>query len=307
MKNHISIILINYNTPEDTKDCLKSLSKINSKGFNYNVVVVDNASKENLTLHPSFLKNHPEVDMIRSESNLGFSGGNNLGIQHAIDKYDSDFYLMLNSDTVVDKDFLSELYQMMRKDPKIGLAVSKIYFHKGFEFWQDSYKKEDLDKVIWYAGGHMDWDNLLAFHAGVDEVDRGQFEEEKETDFATGCAVMISREVIERVGLLDDDFFLYFEDLDYSLRVKEAGLKVMYCPKSIIWHKISRSTGGAGSPLQLYYQTRNRFLLTFKHGELKNKLTAFRLMFRFLTKGSPTEKKAVKDFIAGNLGKQTYV
>ena len=95
----------------------------------------------------------------------------------------------------------------------------------------------------------MDWDNLLAFHAGVDEVDRGQFEEEKETGFATGCAVMISREVIERVGLLDDDFFLYFEDLDYSLRVKEAGLKVMYCPKSIIWHKISRSTGGAGSPV----------------------------------------------------------
>jgi GT2 family glycosyltransferase len=307
MKNHISVIIINYNTPEDTSETVKSLDKIIKKGFDYNIVVVDNGSKEELKMKDSWAKKYKQLDLLISEANLGFSGGNNLGIKHALDKYDSDFYLLLNSDTIVDKNFLLELYQLMRKDPKIGLAASKIYFHKGYEYWKDSYDKKDLHKIIWYAGGRMDWDNLLAFHAGVDEIDRGQFEKEKETDFATGCAVMISREVIERVGLLDDNFFLYLEDVEFSLRVREAGLKVMYCPKSIVWHKISKSTGGAGSPLQVYYQTRNRLYISFKHGSFRNKLTASRLAFNFLLKGNATEKKAVKDFLLGNMGKQNFI
>lgn len=307
MKNHISIIIVNYNTPEETKDCVRSLANLETWGFDYQIVVVDNGSKESIKFNQLFLKNNPKVELISSASNLGYTGGNNLGIKYAANTYDSDYFLLLNSDTSVDKNFLKELYFCVKNDPKIGLASPKIYFAKGYEYHQKSYQKEDLGRVIWYAGGKIDWKNLASFHPGVDEPDRGQFENMTETDFATGCAMLISREAIERVGLLDNRFFLYSEDVDYSLKVKKAGLKVVYCPQAVLWHKISSSTGGTGSTLQQYYQTRNRLLLTFKHGRNRRKLTAMRLAIQLLLKGSPSERKAVLDLLKSNFGKQNYV
>lgn len=307
MKNHISIIIVNYNTPDDTKATIQSLSEITHSGFDYRVVVVDNGSKELLSFNKAFLKKNANVDLLRSESNLGFSGGNNLGIQHAIDHYDSDYYLLLNSDTIVDRDFLQALYEMMKKDSKIGLACSKIYFHRGYEYFENSYTEAEKHRVLWYVGGKVDWTNLLSYHIGIDEVDRGQFDVASETDYATGCAMMISREVIERVGRLDDRFFLYSEDVDFSLRVHKAGLKVMYCPDSVVYHKIGRSSGGAGSPLQQYYQTRNRLFLTFRHATFRSKLTALHLIFNILQKGNKSERKAVFDLLIGRMGKQAFV
>lgn len=307
MKNHVSIIIVNYNTPKETKDCIRSLTDLESWGFDYQIIVVDNGSKEPLSFSANFLRHHPHVELITSASNLGFTGGNNLGIKHAADHYDSDYFLLLNSDTEVDSNFLKELYLMAKNDPKIGLMSSKIYFEKGYEYHADSYPAEHLGKVIWYAGGVVDWSNLISFHIGVDEVDRGQFEKARETDFATGCSMLISREVVERVGLLDNRYFLYSEDVDYSLRVKRAGLKVCYCPTSIVYHKIAASTGGVGSQLQQYYQTRNRLLLSFKYGWRRQKLTTIHLAFRLLIGGSKSERKAVLDLLKSNLGKQTYV
>lgn len=307
MKNHISIVVVNYNTPEDTKATVESLAKLDHTGFDYQIVIVDNGSKEPLTFNKSFFKKIPNLDLLHSETNLGFSGGNNLGIQHAIDHYDSDFYLLLNSDTIATKGFLQELYRMMKTDPKIGLAVSKIYFHKGYEYFLDSYSEAEKGHVLWYVGGKIDWTNLLAYHIGIDEVDRGQFDRPLETDYATGCVMLISREVIERVGRLDDRYFLYSEDVDFSLRVRRAGLKVMYCPSSVIYHKIGRSTGGAGSPLQQYYQTRNRLFLAFKYAPFKSKLTALHLIFDILRKGSKSERKAILDLFLGRMGKQAFV
>lgn len=307
MKNHVSIITVNYNTPEDTKATVQSLADIAHNGFDYRVIVVDNGSKEPLSFNKAFLKNNPKVDLLRSESNLGFSGGNNLGIQHAIDHYDSDYYLLLNSDTIVTKDFLQELVKMMKSDPRIGLAASKVYFHRGYEYFENSYTEAEKHHVLWYVGGRIDWTNLLSYHIGIDEVDRGHFDNETETDYATGCVMMISREVIERVGRLDDRFFLYSEDVDFSLRVREAGLKVMYCPSSVIYHKIGRSTGGAGSPLQQYYQTRNRLFLTFRHAPMRSKLTALHLIFDILRRGNKSERKAILDLVLGRMGKQAFI
>ncbi len=307
MKNHVSIIIVNYNTPEDTKATIQSLANIDHSGFDYRIIVVDNGSKELLTFSNLFAKKNPKVDLLRSESNLGFSGGNNLGIQHAIDHYDSDYYLLLNSDTIVSQNFLQELYKMMRRDPKIGLAASKIYFHKGYEYFEKSYKEAEKGHVLWYVGGKVDWTNLLSYHIGIDEIDRGHFDQANETDYATGCVMMISREVIERVGRLDDRFFLYSEDVDFSLRVHEAGLKVMYCPSSVVYHKIGRSTGGAGSPLQQYYQTRNRLFLAFRHAPLRSKLTALHLALTTLKRGNKSERKAVFDVFTGRMGKQAFI
>ena len=307
MKNHISIIIVNYNTPGETKECIESLADIETWGFTYQIIVVDNGSKEPLKFSKIFLKNNPHLELISSASNLGFTGGNNLGIKYAANHYDSDFFLLLNSDAIVTKDFLKELYLMAKNDNKIGLISPKIYFHKGFEYHSASYSPAHLGKVIWYAGGKIDWANLISFHIGVDEVDRGQFNEARETDFATGCCLFISREVVERVGTLDNRFFLYSEDVDYSLRVKRAGLKICYCPTSLVYHKIAASTGGVGSQLQQYYQTRNRLLLSLKHGWGKRKLTSAHLALRLLIYGNSSERKAVLDLIKSNLGKQSYV
>lgn len=307
MKKHISIILVNYNTPLETKACLQSLDKVEHSGFNFQIVVVDGGSKEALVLSQKFLAKRKNIDLIRSEANLGFSGGSNLGLQYAVDHYDSDYFLLLNTDTEVKPDFLQELYNAASADPKIGLLAPKIYFYPGYEFHHDDYEAKDRGKVIWYAGGVYDWRNLFAFHCGVDELDRGQFEQAAETGFVTGCCMLISREVIERVGLLDDRFFLYLEDVDYSLRVKAARLKLYFCPQAKIWHKASSATGGSGSPLQLYYQSRNRLYLAFKHGRGRNKLTALHLFYNFLRQGNRLEKKAAFDLLLGRLGKQPYV
>lgn len=307
MKSHISIIIVNYNTPDDTKAVVQSLREIEHQGFEYKIIVVDNGSKEPLNFTGAFYKQHPRLEILRSESNLGFSGGNNLGIQHAIDHYDSDYYLLLNSDTVVKADFLQELFKLMKKDAKIGLAVSKIYFHRGYEYFANSYLEAEKHRVLWYAGGKVDWTNLLAYHIGIDEVDRGHFDQVSDTDFATGCVTLISREVMERIGPLDDRYFLYSEDVDYSLRVREAGLKVIYCPTSVVYHKIGRSTGGAGSPLQQYYQTRNRIFLAMRHAPWRSKLTALHLAFNLLVGGNRSERKAVIDAIIGRMGKQAFV
>ncbi len=302
---HISIILVNYNTDEYTIDCLDSLLKINTPGFRHSIIVVDNASTVPMVLPKRLMV--PAIELIRSESNLGFTGGNNMGIHFGIEKYNSDYVLLLNNDTTVHPDFLKELVTHAEKYPKAGITTSKIYFSKGREFHLNSYKKDELGKVFWYAGGSIDWDNLVAYHRGVDEVDRGHFDNQLECDFATGCVLMIKREVLEKVGTLDKKYFLYMEDVDYSVRVKKAGYEIHFVPKSIVWHKNAGSSGGSGSPLQEYYQTRNTMLFTFKHGGLKQIITVFRLIFGFLIDGNSRHRLAVYHLLTGRFGKQPII
>lgn len=301
----ISIIIVNYNTPKDTKECLLSLGQIRTTGFRFNVIIVDNGSKEPLQLTADH--RYPDFELLRSEANLGFTGGNNLGISHAVKQYQADYFLLLNSDTIVDQDFLVHLYRALKDSHRAGIAGAKIYFHRGFEYHAKSYRRDQRHQVIWYAGGSVDWANLVSFHRGVDEVDRGQFDTQQTSDFVTGCALLIKREVTERVGILDKRYFLYSEDVDYSLRVHKAGYDVLFVPKAVVWHKIGRSSGGAGSKLQQYYQTRNRLLLTFLHGSFKAKTVAIRLILGWLKQGSSAERHGVFDFLLGRTGKQPII
>lgn len=299
---HISIILVNYNTDKYTIDCLDSLLEIKTPGFKHSIVVVDNASSVPMVLH----RRHkvPTIELIRSESNLGFTGGNNMGIHYAVEKYNSDYVLLLNNDTTVGPNFLKELLLHAEKYPKAGLTTSKIYFSKGREFHSQSYKNDERGNVLWYAGGSIDWDNLVAFHRGVDEVDMGQFDNQLECDFATGCSVMIKREVLEKVGTLDKKYFLYMEDVDYSVRVKKAGYEIHFVPKSIIWHKNAGSTGGSGSPLQEYYQTRNTLLFAIRNGNFKQLIMVIRLIIGYLLNGNSRHRLAIYHLFTGRFGKQ---
>lgn len=301
----ITAILVDYNSHDDTKQCLDSLLKINCQDFELKILVVDNGSKENFLLSQKYSKSG--VELIRSEANLGFTGGNNLGISHTVKNHNPDYLLLLNNDTILHPDFLQHLYLALNSRDQLGIATPKIYFAKNCEFHKKSYQRSDRGKVLWYAGGSVDWQNLTAFHRGVDELDRGQFDQASDTDFATGCCMLIKRELIETVGILDKRYFLYFEDVDYSLRAKKKGYQILFVPKAVIWHKNAGSSQGAGAQTSVYYQNRNRLLLAFKFTSLRIKLTAIRLCFSFLKDKSPVVRQAGLDFLLARFGKQVIV
>jgi GT2 family glycosyltransferase len=157
--------------------------------------------------------------------------------------------------------------------------------------------------VIWYAGGVIDWENVYGYHRGVDEVDHGQFDEAQETNFATGCCVAVSATTIKKVGMLDEKYFFGLEDMDWSIRVKQEGLKVLYEPRSMIWHKNAGSSGGSGSKLHEYYHNRNRILFGMRYAKWKTKLALAREGMAKLMSGNQTEKRAVMDAWLNKYGK----
>ena len=290
-------IIVNWNGKADTLECLSSLAKVRNKYQLLSVVVVDNGSTDG-SIREIKVK-FPWVHCIDEGKNLGFSGGNNIGISYAEEKK-AEYIWLLNNDTVVDTDVLSLLSSF--QDTSVGAAGSKIYFYKGYEFHKNRYQQKDLGHVLWYAGGIIDWKNMLASHRGVDEVDKGQYESEMKTDFITGCSFFIRTSVIKQVGLLDESYFMYMEDLDYSLRIQRLGLKTVYNPASVLWHKNASSSGGSGSRLHEYYQTRNRLKIGMKYAPLRTKLALLREGVRILAGASSIKKRAVFDFLKGTMG-----
>ncbi len=236
----VSIITVNYNQLKITEEFLDSLRKISYP--NYEIIVVDNASKENSIL--SLKKNYPEIIGLRSDENLGFAGGNNLGIRQA----KGDYFLMLNNDTEVEPGFLEPLIEAMLDNPKIGMVGSKVRFF-------------DQPDIIQFAGStSMSRFTATSHFIGHNEKDEGQYDTQIQTPFASGAAMMVSRKVCEEIGLMASFFFLYYEELDWQTRISRAGYEIHYIPKSLVFHKESVSVGKQSS-LQAYWKTRNRLLL----------------------------------------------
>jgi len=291
-------IILNWNGKTDTIQCLSSLNKVRSKYRSLSVVVVDNGSTDGS--QREIKKKFFWVHLIEIGQNRGFAGGNNIGISYAREK-GADYIWLLNNDTVVDADVLSLVSSF--EDPLVGAVGSKIYFYKGCEFYKDKYQQKDLGSVLWYAGGIIDWKNMLASHRGVDEVDRGQYDSRMKTDFITGCSFFIRADILEKTGFLDEAYFMYMEDLDFSLRIQKAGYKTVYDPRSIVWHKNASSSGGSGSILHEYYQTRNRLRIGMKYAPFRTKLALVREELRILMSSSSIKKQAVLDWVQGHMGK----
>lgn len=302
--HHISIVIVNFNSDTLTTNCLKSLERIESEGLKLQIVVVDNGSKQEYVL-PTKLKNN--LTILRSEANLGFTGGNNMGIHYAIEKHNSDYVLLLNNDTTVHPQFLKHLYTYLNEHSEMGMVCPKIYFSKNQEFHAQSYQDVQKGKVVWYGGGSIDWEHLTAFHRLVDEVDRGQTSLQNSTDFCTGCCVLIKREVLEKVASFDQDYFLYFEDVDLSIRAQQFGYSLGYCDQAIVWHENAGSSSGPGSALHQYYQTRNRLLFFWRYGDWKVRRTVAKVVGSYLVSGSRIEKKASLHFLIRQYGKQPIV
>lgn len=252
MEIEVSIITINYNGLEDTCALIESIP------FNENmeVIVVDNASKNQEA--EIITKRFPQVKVIKSEINLGFAGGNNLGIQTAQGMY----LFLINNDTIL-KDFnIQALIDRIESSPEIGIVCPKIRFA-----WKNH--------PIQFAGYSKLSKISVRNHAiGFNEDDHGQYDTAHPTPYAHGAAMLIRRDAIDKVGMMPKCYFLYYEELDWSMMFNRAGYQIWYEPKCTIYHKESQTTG-QNSPLRTYYITRNRLLLVQRNPEEFNQTLAY--------------------------------
>ncbi len=298
----VAIIILTTNALAMTKEQMRDVAKLDVKGIKPECIVVDNGSSDGTE---EAIKNYKLPNMpykfIQSGANRGFAGGNNYGIKDAI-RRKFDYILLLNNDLILEKDLAVKLTEFMEENPEVGITSPKMYFAKGYEFHKDRYKESEKGKVLWYAGGLIDRANVYTFHRGVDEIDHGQYDRVEETDVANGAAVIIRREVFEKVGLLDASFFLYWEDADFSERVKRAGYKVMYYPKTWIWHKVSASTGGSGSPTNDYFLIRNRFYFALRYAKPRTKFAVIRDTLKQIFVGRTWQKWGAIDAMFGRKG-----
>ena len=296
----VAIVIVNWNQPDLTVECLKSIYDLRCKNYELQIVVVDNGSTDDSVKKIQSSK----VTVIETGENLGFAGGNNVGITHAMEN-GADYICLLNNDTVVDPSLIEGLLKTYKEYPKAGAVSPKIYFAKGFEFHKNRYEKSELGKVIWYAGGDMDWNNVYGSNHGVDEVDKGQFDSIRQTDFATGCCMMIPAKVFQEVGLLNEDYYLYLEDVELCQRIRNTKYKILYTPYTHLWHKVSQSSA-IGSQLNDYFITRNRLSFGMNYAPFRARFALLRESIRLLLNGRKWQKVGVRDFYRRNFGKGSW-
>ena len=297
MNIELSIITVNYN---GLKDTCALIDTIPFDEYSLEVIVVDNASKEDEA--SVIAERYPQVKVIRSDKNLGFAGGNNLGIKAAQGKY----LFFINNDTVLfrgekqevrDKKILQPLIDRLESSDTIGMVCPKIRFA-----WDDA--------PIQFAGyTPLTTITMRNRSIGFGEKDNGQYDTSHPTPYAHGAAMMVKREAIERAGMMPEDYFLYYEELDWSMMIRRAGYDIWYEPAVTIYHKESQTTG-QNSPLRTYYITRNRLLFVQRNNQSSEKvLTYMYLIFlvgsrdviKYTAQGNFALTKAVlkgiKDFI----------
>jgi GT2 family glycosyltransferase len=280
----VSIIILNWNGWRDTIECLESLYQITYQ--NYEVIVVDNGSEDEsiekikeycegkISVESKFFEYSPEnkpikiieytrevaeagggrekeiVDLpsnrkliiIKNKKNYGFAEGNNIGIKYALKALNSDYVMLLNNDTVVDNIFLDELVKVAGSDDKIGIIGPKVNYY-------------DKSNKIFSVGGKINW------WTGKNTALQSNLNQIREVDYVSGCALMIKKDALNKIGLFSSEYFLYAEELDYCVRTNRQGFKVFNYPRTTIWHKISAS---AESKIKMYYRTRNRFIFMKK-------------------------------------------
>ena len=237
MSIELSIITVNYNGLKDTCALIDTIPLDNT----VEVIVVDNGSRTDEA--STIRQRYPHVTAIRSEQNLGFAGGNNIGISRATGKY----LFLINNDTVFEQFNVDALIRRLESSASIAMVCPKIRFA-----WDE--------RPIQFAGyTPLSAVTLRNQSVGYGEDDHGQYDAPHPTPYAHGAAMLVKREAIGRVGLMPECFFLYYEELDWSLMFTRAGYEIWYEPACTIFHKESRSTG-IDSPLKIYYITRNRLL-----------------------------------------------
>ncbi len=274
---HVTIVILNWNREADTLECLDSLAGMNYPSFS--IVVVDNGSTDG---SPGAIerwgREHLPLTLIRNAENRGFVGGSNQGMRHAL-ATGADYVFLLNNDTVVEPDVMKLLVAAAERSgdtgddtggdtgDDIGMVGSKIY-----QYGKDNVLDSAGTRTIpWLAQG---------FLIGHGEEDRGQYDHPGEMPYVTGTALLVKRAVLEKVGLMDEDYFCYFEDFDWGVRARKAGYKLLLEPGAVVHHKGSQ-TAGFNSPFYAHHMVRSRILFARKNVPLLLFLFAF-LPYLFL-------------------------
>jgi len=258
----VSIITLNWNSTAVTCEFLCSIKEQNSY-HNIEVIIVDNASKEDPT--KTFLSIYPSAKVIRNQVNLGFSGGNNAGLRIAKGEY----LFIVNNDTEFTPGLLDGLVSLFKEHSDAGIVSPKFHYF----FDKGTIEYAGYKPVNIFTGRNS--------MVGCREKDNGQYDEVKETEYAHGGGMMVSRKVIEKAGLMPEEFFLYYEEFDWSVRIRKKGFKIYYQPKSLIYHKESMTTGKLSS-LKTFYLTRNRILFMRRNISFMG-LSVFFFYFTFFT------------------------
>ena len=238
----VSIIVLNWNGRDDTLECLRSVQRIDYP--NFETIVVDNGSSDGsvAAMRAAF----PQLRVLETGKNLGYAGGNNVGIRDALER-GTDYVLLLNNDTIVDPALLREFVDAAAAFPDGGMFTGKIYFHAE-------------PNRIWFGGSKWYPDRSKFLHLGYGEIDdESRYNFICDTDYASGCALFVRAAVIHEIGYLDELFFLVCEEVDWCYRAKRAGHRSIFVPRAKLWHKVSASLG-IKSPLIYYFYVRNSFL-----------------------------------------------
>jgi GT2 family glycosyltransferase len=248
----LAIIITAWNQLEKTLACLESV--VAQTYPHFQLILVDNGSTADFGAKIAAC--FPAVTLIRNKTNLGFAGGYNMGLRAALSG-ESEFFFLLNNDTLLAPDCLEHLVTCLQTRSDVGAVTAKLYY-------AHTYERET--QRIWSVGNRLHPLWLERTNGGDDQLDDGRWESVLEIDFVPFCGVLLRREVIEQVGLLDEQFFLYYEDMDYCLRLRRAGFQLLLCPAAKIWHDVSTSSGGRDSPLKRYWLAQSSGRYFRKHG-----------------------------------------
>lgn len=260
--DNIFVILINYNGYKDTLNCIESIKKSN---INTTILVIDNNSTDNSIKE---LKKVKDIVLIELEENLGFAKGNNIGINYAL-KHKADFIMLLNNDTIIEANTISILVNNLKEHKDIGAVGARIMYY-------------DQPELINYCGGYVDWKKGIPVHKHYKEKFENNFENFIYTTFITGCCVMVKKDVFIKVGLLPEEYFMYFEDVDFCMKIIEANYKLGVCTNAVVFHKVSASSGGEESIFSIKWITRNRLIFVDKYKKYTKGM--FTYLFIYITR-----------------------
>jgi hypothetical protein len=238
----VAVVILNWNGVAHLRECIPSVERSSYSPFT--IIVVDNASSDDSV---RWLQEEAGgIHLLVNSENIGFARGNNRGIGKALD-LDAAYILLLNNDTAIERTMLEELVNLAERDPSIGITGPKIYY------WDDRGR-------IWFAGGRIDFWRGKIYHHGVRSMNDSAYSSTRDVDYITGCALMIKRDVVEKIGFLDPSYGIYTEDVDLCHRARLAGYRVVFCPEARMWHRISASTGGGLTPFKIYHKVRSNYL-----------------------------------------------
>ncbi|MEI7817058.1 MAG: glycosyltransferase family 2 protein [Desulfuromonadales bacterium] len=286
-------IILNWNGWQDTIECVDSCRKLTYS--NFKIIIIDNDSTDGseVILRERF----PDIELIQAGSNLGFSGGNNIGIRYALER-GAEYIWLLNNDTVVARESLSELVKVVVSDDRIGIVGSKLY-----------YRTEP--NTIAFAGGFWKDKPLDPSERGVNEIDSGQYDSVDDVDFITGCSMLIRTTILKDIGEMPTDFFLYWEDIDWNASASESGWRIVFVYASCVWHKVSASTNNQQG-MKTYYNVRNRLLFLKRHRRnllfiaiLRTVVVCLKYLLSGQKKTALLYFNGLKDFAIGRFGRMS--